>query len=610
VGFKEGVTDKFQVEWATGHQGRKTYLVVIHSSDLPKLKGIRDSDMDAYIEECGAAGAFKNTIENEKMHRVPKGHTGLSADDNANYFEAKVGSGDAGYRLRPAMFKETAIKSMKGDTDLYRYKADERKDDKRAECKSSKFDWMIQVHRFRHERHMPKELDTAYLSFPPRRGAGHYIVYYHWSGYRDCVDVDVTSQSTVAEASRYGVMSADAEVFERIDHCAFEYAQMCKHFAEVIDTETLAACQNKCSNEGPGKCDGVMLQPLKFPDERMNAYRGLHENVLAPAQKENHVTWSCRDVFAVAKKAGQDKKITVDVDKLLTRANEIGKTPMFCYTVKSRKHQDEVFRKYQISLDPDSPTFYSTCYLRKRVVNFGVKSQWWASNANANVNTAISQPWKFEDQCISCKDRASEYRHPVPKWRLSDTCVNCDTKGDNYSPPDKPFKTALVFSKTWCDGRNEKNQWVNPLPCNAKTPKEATEKCFKRPFAFRDASAGVKRPQWTIADLTKVETCSYLTYRDPECSDTFWFSEGGIHCWCVKKESCCGGCLPVHTSGNRRRWGSVYDINSTPDPNCSRGNKAEESGRTGCCKGTDKCDVVEIPDQRLCKDNGPPCWMS
>merc|ERR1712151_1361554 len=119
------------------------------------------------------------------------------------------------------MFMHTATKDVTADTDLYSYKPNELQADIRVQCNSAKYPWIIQAHRFRHEQHKPGEVDTAYFSFPPTKGDGHYVVYYHWSGYKDCIDVDVTSETVT---NKYGVLTDD-ELYERIDHCAFEYAQ-------------------------------------------------------------------------------------------------------------------------------------------------------------------------------------------------------------------------------------------------------------------------------------------------------------------------------------------------------------------------------------------------
>ena len=88
----------------------------------------------------------------------------------------------------------------------------------------------------------PGEVDTAYFSFPPSKGDGHYVVYYHWSGYKDCIDVDVTSKKIT---NKYGVLT-EGELYERIDHCAFEYAQRCFDTGEAVDS--VARCKEMCSD--------------------------------------------------------------------------------------------------------------------------------------------------------------------------------------------------------------------------------------------------------------------------------------------------------------------------------------------------------------------------
>ena len=69
------------------------------------------------------------------------------------FYKARVSPGDSGYRTRDAMFQHTATKDVSGLTDLYSYKPEQLVDDIRVQCKSSKYPWIIQAHRFRHEMH-------------------------------------------------------------------------------------------------------------------------------------------------------------------------------------------------------------------------------------------------------------------------------------------------------------------------------------------------------------------------------------------------------------------------------------------------------------------------
>ena len=370
------------------------------------------------------------------------------------------------------------------------------------------------------------------------------------------MDVDVTSSKIT---NIYGIPSSK-EIYERIDHCAFEYAKKCFAPIEVIDT--VDGCTTSCTKNTRGimGCNGVMLQPLTYPHGVINPHRN-KDNIPTAAEKSRGVTWSCYDRL---EKARNDPKVTVDLDAVIANAIAAGKEPTLCYRVQARV-PSATFNSYEISFDPESPTFYSTCYVRKSPVDFEVQSEWWAKRDDVKLADKSLEPWEFEDQCISCKDM-SQYSASVPTWKLSPACVDCDSKqkgADELKPtPKKSVKMSLVASQTRCDGWPT---WANPdkhHSCSG-TDEEVTAKCFKMPFSFERS----KKYDWGIPYLASAAECKFLTYRDPECSDTFWFSQNEKpSCVCLKKNPCCGGCSPVHRSS-----GDIYEINSTPDPTCATG---------------------------------------
>ena len=288
-------------------------------------------------------------------------------------------------------------------------------------------------------------------------------------------------------------------------------------------------------------------------------------------QLEKKVKIPCKDVLTKAREAQRDGSITVNIDKVLATAESVGKVPMMCYRVLARAPSD-VFKSFQISLDPESATFYSTCYLRQSVVKMDVESDWWASTSS-EAKEESSSPWEFEDRCISCHHAKTIYKHPVPQWVLSDTCVDCDAKGNGqqkpYSETHDPLASALVAANSRCDGWGS---WLKPSKHQAcgGTEEQNTWKCFKLPFAFRHTD---KSYPWGLPWVSSVEECAYLTHRDPECSNQFMFSKNAYTtCICARNDACCGGCSPVYGKSD----GNIYDVNSVPDPKCARGVTAKE----------------------------------
>ena len=293
-----------------------------------------------------------------------------------------------------------------------------------------------------------------------------------------------------------------------------------------------------------------------------------HPSAVSQDQIDRKVNTPCNDALRKAREAQRDGVINVDIDTVLKNAEDVGMSPTICYRVQARAPSD-VFKSFQISHDPESPTFYSTCYIRQAVVQMDVKSEWWATTSS-DKNEESTSPWEFEDRCLSCRDHELMYKHPVPQWRIADTCTDCDWKKNPYSETHAPLDVALVAPGARCDGWPT---WVKPdkhHTCNGGTDGDISQKCFKMPFAFRDTT---KSNPWGLSWVTSATECGYLTYRDPECSNVFMFDKDADKtCICMRKDECCGGCSAVYATTTI----SIYDVNSVPDPTCATGVTAQE----------------------------------
>ena len=286
-------------------------------------------------------------------------------------------------------------------------------------------------------------------------------------------------------------------------------------------------------------------------------------------QIERKVNTPCNDALGKARAAQADGVITVDIDTVLKNAGDVGMSPTICYRVQARAPSD-VFKSFQISHDPESPTFYSTCYIRQAVVQMDVQSEWW-TGASSDKSEESTSPWEFEDQCLSCSDHELIYKHPVPQWKLANTCTDCDSKQSSYSETHTPLKVSLVASKARCDGWTSWAKAGKHHACDGSDEAENTEICFKIPFAFRDTT---KANPWGLSWVTSVTECGYLTFRDPECSNVFMFDKDAAKtCICMRNDECCGGCSAVYSSTATT---SIYDVNAAPNPTCASGVTAKE----------------------------------
>ncbi len=67
--------------------------------------------------------------------------------------------------------------------------------DKRASYVSAKYPWIEMVslfnNVFKNHNTVVDQADIARFFVPARSGPGSFVVWFQWSGYMDCVDVDV-----------------------------------------------------------------------------------------------------------------------------------------------------------------------------------------------------------------------------------------------------------------------------------------------------------------------------------------------------------------------------------------------------------------------------------
>jgi hypothetical protein len=102
---------------------------------------------------------------------------------------------------------------------MYEYNDEKIKNDYSVSYKSDKYPFLEAVHKYRVLAHQPNDYDRIPLQIPGLHGPGHYVVYYYWRGYTNCVDVNLHADP-VPEEDIYGVPMTEP-TFDKIDHCQF-----------------------------------------------------------------------------------------------------------------------------------------------------------------------------------------------------------------------------------------------------------------------------------------------------------------------------------------------------------------------------------------------------
>lgn len=255
----------FTIKWATGHE-RDTYWVVLAGNNAQWLA---HSDFETMVDDY-IANAPENAALTSDLQRYHGFYHENSADydnganDIGKMFQRKVPSNDANF-----LDHDEAT-----TTDLYQYKQSFMSNDKRVSYLSAKYPWIESAFRYEHLWHLPNDYDAIKLQIPGRSGPGHYIVHWRWSGYYDCIDVDLRS-TTVANI--YGVKGANY-IYNQIDHC--QYIEPKEIMTPCMETSySVEACINALPGWLTNNRLGINVLPLNTPN---SVYPGFQDELQVP----------------------------------------------------------------------------------------------------------------------------------------------------------------------------------------------------------------------------------------------------------------------------------------------------------------------------------------
>jgi len=414
--------------------------------------------------------------------------------------------------------------------------------------------------------------DVAHFWIPGYSGFGRYLVQYVWSGYRDVVDVDFLPQNVT---NVYGVPSNTTR-WRRIDHCLFNNPRSIFDFTEVLSDADY--CLNKCSSRTATSCWGVNVVPIMAPD---TAY------IFTQPSDAN---WLYPSIY------GTDIYVPWNYTVLNTTRGQFLANPSpnkyMCFSVMPADFTDTT-DEYVVSKDPDDPVFYSTCYYRYR----GNVFPGYTDSVDPTITPG---PWRFGLHCLDCVSQATnEVPDIVPVWKVVDKCINCDLEPVNPLIPTPPVG-VVVENGVRCDGLAGSWSRLNHHNCSTNSS-----------CSIQLVPIG----RTTSTNLTLSE-CYELIARNPNCSNTFmWQYNSSIsRCYCYPNLPCCSTC-----SRRADVATAVYEITSTPDPNCLTGVFAADNST--CCSGScgaGKClpsTGVAVPNgfccstciTRPCSLFAPPC---
>lgn len=552
--FQVGPGQTFEIEWATGHN-HWFYFAVLHADDYLELKNATAKFMDQYVEDALAAGrpnlAKEPKWQRQAINRDANAKATFSKFDLFEKQLTKEGDGDYFIERHERMGGEQENRFHWKYTKQY-LDADQRVEYNHPDPDKK---WLLAVHKFQMSAESrPSDLDTARIAMPAGAPAGKYIVHYLWRGYRDCIDVDLFPSPVDSTHGRKA--TEDDNVWMRLDHCQFEDFQDVRTPCTQVVTDA-SRCLKRCRDDQ--RCGGVNVVPRWNPT---SVYPDFQKHVALP--------WASRN-------CDENKFANADENTLV------------CYGVRPKVPAGNTFSPYTVSLDPEDPIFYSTCYVKTadwlfdRILDVDALDPSSTPIVDAN-GTVIGttggghkkvkvSPWAYGGKCVSCEDRDHHMNSlDVPFWKLSDTCELCDDEAAPYVPESREM--SLLAEGRMCDGQVDSNgipQW------NYRDVKKGCERerCWKGLYLLG------------ASEMTH-EECKILADRDWECTNVVQYERDGKSCGCWRKSQCCGECTP---SDKNLDWHDkdLYTIaKNNPDPTCAAGTKSED-GKYCCPAGCSKC---------------------
>jgi len=233
----------FTIKFATGHD-RNSYFVSIPAAFQDMMDDPNFETMvDDYLTTAVAQGVEDHLSDNNRRYHgyfvspTPTNPNGdkpnqasydSSTDPIGSMYQAKIGTTDPRY---PYNARSIA-------TGMYVYKDSLLANDLRASYSSAKYPWILGAARLPHLYHLPDDFDAFHWTIPTWASAdvGHVIVHWRWSGYYDCIDVDLRAGPTPVP-NPDGIVNASNHIWSQIDHCQYESPiNILTQCMEVIDT--------------------------------------------------------------------------------------------------------------------------------------------------------------------------------------------------------------------------------------------------------------------------------------------------------------------------------------------------------------------------------------
>lgn len=225
---------------------------ILACNDQDCMNKLRDGYMDDAGEEV--ASTLKATC------RECVGIYGMNAKANCKPGASRSFAG--------VLSKVVSDVNMATGFNLWNYKEERLADDVRKTYKSNKYPWLLSLAKVHISESNFGEFDILTMQIPPGSKPGHYIVHWDWSGYNDCVDVELRSKDVV----NINGDGTGKYIYQQYDHCQYTERKRLISTCNLVDPTVQSCLDNNRDYGGSGKDFRVgvnsmpMINPSNVPD--------------------------------------------------------------------------------------------------------------------------------------------------------------------------------------------------------------------------------------------------------------------------------------------------------------------------------------------------------
>jgi hypothetical protein len=208
----------------------------------------------AAVQDYMAKGTDNLAVSDPKWQRTHGTTQDFPSTANAftSFFPEALGADDELYHMSKIMEEE--------GNKLFRFQESSLQEDQRYQYESEEYPWLLMAAYYEVTDVNFGEFDSILMQLPSGTPPGHYMVFWDWEGYNDCMDVELRLE----EVEHVNGLGSTDFVYQRIEHCQYtdrkRLITSCAAAAPTVDQ-----CVEELKDWDETERVGINVVPLSYP---------------------------------------------------------------------------------------------------------------------------------------------------------------------------------------------------------------------------------------------------------------------------------------------------------------------------------------------------------